>query len=368
MERKLASIRRIADVRPIPEADNIEMILVDGWELVTQKSNGFKVGDLVFYAEIDAFLPILPIFEFLRPKCYKNTQNLGEGFRVKTIKLKGQVSQGLALPLQEVLKAQEPDFVFSGEPQEGDDLTSFLGVQKYEAPIPAQLAGKAKGTLPGFLRKTDSERAQNILKYIYPKVGEYFEVTAKLDGSSMTVYCRSNNSMMEPEIGVCSRNLNLIEDSQNSFWQVARKRRLIELLERVHKDSGAQLALQGELVGPGVQKNKEKLTELEFYLFNVFDIELQRYLYPSERRAFVEASKDFYDIEIKHCPLIDSHTTLEMILDYPPHEEVMHRLVELSKGPMMNGEGHREGLVFKHCTSDFNFKVINPNFLLKYDE
>lgn len=363
-DRKLASIRRISEVRPIEGADNIETLVVDGWQLVTQKSNGFKPNDLVCYFEIDSFLPVRPEFEFLRPKCYKNTENLGEGFRIKTIKLKKQVSQGLVLPLKDVL---EYDFL-EEECQEGQDLTEYLGVKKYEQPIPAQLAGKVRGTFPGFLRKTDSERAQNLLKDIYAHIDQHFEVTTKLDGSSMTVYCRSNNDLLEPEIGVCSRNMNLIEDPLNAFWQVAREARLIELLEKVHKDSRANIALQGELVGPGVQKNKEKLPKLDFYLFNVYDIDLGRYLSPAERIAFVVGAKSEYAIEIKHCPLIHRHKTIEAILGYPSREQVMERLVEFSKGTMMNGEGHREGVVFKHSCSDFNFKVINPDFLLKYDE
>lgn len=363
-ERKLASVRRISEIRPIPEADNIQTIVVDGWQLVTQKSNGFKVGDLICYYEIDAFLPVRPEYEFLRPKCYKNTENLGEGFRIKTIKLKGQVSQGLALPLKDVL---EYDFL-EEEVVEGQDLTEYLGVKKYEAPIPAQLAGKVRGNFPGFLRKTDSERAQNCLKEIHQHMDEPFEITVKLDGSSMTAYLRSNNTLMEPEVGVCSRNMNLIADLQNSFWQVARNKRIIDALEALFKASGAQLAFQGELVGPGVQKNKEKLPELDFYLFNIYDIERQVYLSPREREVVVNGLKDIYGITINHVPIIAQSQKLDVALQYPHREEVMERLVELSKGTMMDGRGCREGIVFKHSNSDFNFKVINPDFLLKYDE
>src|SRR5438309_10635527 len=97
-ERKLATIRRISKIEPIEGADRIVKATIDGWELVTQKDN-YRVGDLCVYFEIDSFLPVRPEFEFLRKGCFKSTKNLGDGFRIKTIKLRGQVSQGLSLPL-----------------------------------------------------------------------------------------------------------------------------------------------------------------------------------------------------------------------------------------------------------------------------
>ena len=363
MDRKLASVRRIESVNPIEGADNIEMIRVDGWELVTQKSNKFKPGDLVCYLEIDSFLPIHPKFEFLRKSCYKNTENLGEGFRIKTIKLKGQVSQGLALPIGEFMDYEQDPF------KEGDDLTEYIGVKKWETPIPAQLAGKVKGNFPSFIPKTDSERAQNLLKDIEKMLVEPFEVTTKLDGSSMTVYCRANPNLSGCEIGVCSRNLDIIEDESNSFWKVARKNRVIEVLEKLNRDSGAQLAFQGELVGPGVQKNKEKLTELGFYIFNIYDIAAKKYLSPKVRESLIIGVEGLYDIKLNHVPIISTGMSLVDILGNPEtREELMHNLIVKSRGPMMNGSGYREGIVFKHLNSDFNFKVINPDFLLKYDD
>jgi RNA ligase (TIGR02306 family) len=368
MERKLASIRRIESVEPIPGADNIEMIRVDGWELVTQKSNNFKVGDLVCYLEIDSFLPVIPQFEFLRKGCYKNTENLGEGFRIKTIKLRGQVSQGLALPLSDIAKILNAPIDAPLLQEEGADLTAYLGVKKYEQPIPAQLAGKVKGNFPSFIPKTDSERAQNLLKHIEPLLEDNFEVTTKLDGSSMTVYCRSHPDLSEPEIGVCSRNYNITEDDTNAFWKCARAKKIIDALLQLHKTSGAQLAFQGELVGPGVQKNKEKLTELDFYLFNVYDITLKRYLTPAERQALVSGIKSFLKIDINHVPIVLTQKLSAFLNNPTNRQELMQSLIAASKGPMMNGNGYREGVVFKHGKSDFNFKVINPDYLLKYDE
>jgi RNA ligase (TIGR02306 family) len=359
VDRKLASIRKISSVKPIDGADNIEVIMIDGWQLVTQKSNNFKPGDLVVYFEIDSFLPIKPEFEFLRKSSYRNTENLGEGFRIKTIKLKGQVSQGLALPLTEFAQYSTHDcnwyLPFPNDIDyivEGYDLTEYLKVQKYEAPIPACLVEKIKGNFPSFIPKTDSERAQNLLDDIWDKYrDEPFQVTQKLDGSSMTVYRKDDY------FGVCSRNLDLLEDDVNSFWMVANKLNLKEKLNDVY-NRGYEIAIKGELVGPGIEKNKEKLTELEFYVFNVYDIKLQKYLTPEQAKMIADG------LGLKFVPVV--YTGVLGKCD--SKEEFMNMLTVMSKGPMMNGEGKREGLVFKHLNSDFNFKVINPEFLLKYDE
>src|SRR6185369_15683743 len=151
-ERRLATIRRVSAVEPIPGADRIVKIVVDGWECITQKTNNFEVGSLVLYFEIDSFLPVREEFEFLRKGCFKSTTNLGDGFRIKTIKMKGQIAQGLSLSLGDFFKQEkdgrwyyeiEPEGVECGHDrvsetiylEEGMDLTEYFGVQKYEKPL-----------------------------------------------------------------------------------------------------------------------------------------------------------------------------------------------------------------------------------------
>ena len=199
MERKLASIRRITDIQPIPNADAIEVVVVGGWKVVTKKGE-FNVGDLCVYCEIDSFLPILPQYEFLRKSSYKKLSTGEEGFRLRTIKLRGQVSQGLVLPLSVLPGGRE---LF-----EGMDVTEVLSITKYEPPIPASLAGKVKGLFPSFLHKTDEERVQNLanefgILHLFQPNKTYY-VTEKLDGSSATFYFRNG------EFGVCSRNLEYL--------------------------------------------------------------------------------------------------------------------------------------------------------------
>ncbi len=212
MERKLASVRVINDIQKIPEADMIELAIVDGWKVVVAKNVGHKIGDMVIYCEIDSFLPIKEEFEFLRKSSYKKMGDQ-EGFRLKTIKLRGQVSQGLILPIS-VLNPTDTNIYVT--PFEGLDVTEMLGIVKYEPPIPAELAGKVKGLFPSFIRKTDEERIQNLaseyeLFKTQNKEGVKFYVTEKLDGSSATYYFKDGI------FGVCSRNLELLETEGNTL-------------------------------------------------------------------------------------------------------------------------------------------------------
>jgi tRNA-binding EMAP/Myf-like protein len=173
MERKLASIRRIKEISPIDGADKIEVVKVDGWQVVVGKDVEYKAGDLVIYCEIDSFLPIREEFEFLRKTSYRKMGGI-EGFRLKTIRLRGVISQGLILPLSVLEGGGEMRIGISKQPhgdqlqlgpyddaliiEEGTDVTEILGIVKFELPIPAQLSGKVKGNFPGFLRRTDEER------------------------------------------------------------------------------------------------------------------------------------------------------------------------------------------------------------------
>lgn len=339
MTRKLASIRRISEIRPIEGADNIVIAAVDGWQLITNKENGFKVGDLCVYFEIDSWMPHSLAPFLTKPGSSPKIFNGVEGQKLKTIRLRGQLSQGLILPLTDDLK----------EFGEGTDVTELLGIQKYEKPIPAQLQGKARGLFPAFLRKTDQERVQNILSDLirHPGMDADWEVTLKLDGSSMTVY-NSGES-----VGVCSRNLDLHETEDNAFWQVARKKRLIEQMEKF-----PGYAIQGELMGPGVQGNRENLKELNFYLYDVWSIKDQRYLGKYERWDFLNHN----DFEVEDVPYIESTTLAE--LDKLEGNTLMEKILFYADRPSMH-HSIAEGVVFKLHNGSMSFKAISNRFLLK---
>jgi RNA ligase (TIGR02306 family) len=334
-ERKLASIEIVNNIEPIEGANAIEKITVKGWQLVAKKGE-FQKGDKCIYFEVDSFLPQIPQFNFLQAKGVKTLDLNGEkhsGYRLKTIKLRGQISQGLALPLS--------SFNLSTD-KEGDDVTEELGILKYEIPESAVLGGVTKGNFPAFLSKTDEERIQNLPKYFRTMQGRHFYITEKIDGSSCTFYI--NNG----EFGVCSRNMDLKETEKNSFWRIARELDIENKLKTLNKN----IAIQGELCGPGIQKNRQGFTKLSFRLFNVFDID--KY----ERYNFNDIVQLCENLNIEMVPVINSDWVFT---------GTMQDVISMADGQsMINIKCKREGLIFRALDNNhISFKVISNKYLLK---
>ena len=361
MERKLSSIRRISDIQPIEGADMIELAIVDGWKVVVAKEVGHRINDMVIYCEIDSFLPIREEFEFLRKSSFKKMGDQ-EGFRLKTIRLRGQVSQGLILPLSILFEgygyrvsetllnenvALEPNRTVISpsdmiELVVGNDLTEVLGIVKYEPPIPAELAGKVKGLFPSFIRKTDEERIQNLASEYEEMRKHTYYVTEKLDGSSATFYY--NNG----EFGVCSRNLELLETEGNTFWKVAR-----ELdLENKMREYGVNvnISVQGELIGEGIQGNPYKIKGQTVRFFNLFHIDLQEYDSLSIFQSLMS------DLDLETVPVLNTHFHLPDTID---------ELLLMADGKSeLNPNFDREGIVIRSLDRKISFKVISNKFLL----
>jgi RNA ligase (TIGR02306 family) len=333
MERKLASIRKISDLSPIEGADKIELATIDGWKVVVAKDVNHKVGDLIVYCEVDSFLPIEPEFEFLRKTSYKKMSDGREGFRLKTIKLRGQISQGLILPISVF-----GDFGWTA--YEGIDVTEKLGIVKYEPPIPAQLSGMVKGNFPSFLKKTDEERVQNLSKEFESYRNEQFYVTEKLDGSSVTYYVK------DEVFGVCSRNLDLLEDENNSMWKFATETGLRDRMVKL----GENIAIQGEIIGEGIQGNPYQRIGQTVKIFNGFDIDKYDYLSLEELLELVKT------LEVKTVPILDLDFTLPETID---------ELLLMAEGKsVLNLKAEREGLVIRSHDRKISFKSISNKFLL----
>ena len=337
-ERKLATIRKIAEVGAIENADKIQAYRVDGWWVVDSVDK-YKVGDLVTYLEIDSWVPheLAPFLsKGKEPREFEGVK----GERLRTIKLKGQVSQGLLLPLSEDTIKGAGILI-----AEGLDLTDHLGIIKYEKPLPAQLAGMAKGNFPSFIPKTDQERIQNLGKYFEElKANHTFEVTEKLDGSSMTVYINADES------GVCSRNLDLKFQESNSFWEAAIKNDLIAKI----KSTGRNLAIQGELIGEGIQGNSYKLQGRDFYCFDIFDIDIGEYLLPEARQYLCKY------LGIKHVVVVEPECKIT-------EDVTVGAILKVAEARSVVGvKPEREGLVFKsNSVHDASFKAISNKWLLK---
>lgn len=324
--RKMATIRRIDAVHPIVGADTIEAAVVGGWTCVVKKGE-YRAGDLAVYCEIDSWIPT-EIAPFLskgkEPREFEGIR----GERLRTVKLRGQLSQGLLLP-----------WTVGGE---GMDVSEQLGIVKYDVPINAQLAGIARGGFPSQIPKTDQERVQNLTEEIRAGQGLVFEVTEKLEGSSMTVY------RIGGTFGVCSRNLDLLRDENNAFWKAA----IDDDIEAKTKGLAGDYAIQGELIGPGIQGNIYKLKKPEFRVFDVYHITSGQYVEPHARRAFVDG------MGLLHVPVMaNTHVlcqNVEELIKMADAKSVMGDIV----GPW------REGIVFKQVGGGMTFKVISNKYLL----
>ena len=336
--RKLATIRKIDLIRPILDADAIECAVVGGWTVVIKKGD-FKAGDLAIYCEIDSWIPT-DLAPFLSKGKEPREYNGVRGERLRSVKLRGQLSQGLLLDRFVAL-----DKV--GEIHEGMDMSDLLNIVKYEAPVPACLAGKARGMFPSFIPRTDQERIQNLTTELsnWVALGLTWELTEKLDGSSMTVYVNADDS------GVCSRNLNLYDTEGNTLWQVAHRDQIITAIQ----DSQRNIAIQGELIGEGIQGNPYKIKGQSFYVFDIYDIDKRSYMTPTERRDFCE----FH--ELLHVPVIVDDKDLGM----GTVEELLSWANDKSR---LNPQADREGLVFKCNERQISFKTISNKYLLKHGD
>lgn len=345
--RKLASIKKIDNLEPIDGADKIELATVGGWKVVVAKNVGHRIGDKVVYCEIDSFLPIEPEFEFLRKSSYKKMVDGSEGFRLRTIRLRKQISQGLILPLEDAINVMKRRCgeVYHEMLQEGVDVTQMLGITKWEPPLPANLQGTVKGYFPGFIKKTDEVRIQNLKpEYQDWKNNDMgFYVTEKLDGSSATYYYKDG------EFGVCSRNLELKKDSKNTFWRVADELKIEEKL----KEFGRNIAIQGELIGEGIQKNRYGIKGQTVKFFNVFDIDNSKRLsYDDFCKTIIE------DLNLQTVPIT-------AVPGFKLPQTIDELLKMADKKSSLNDKTDREGIVVRSRDNQTSFKVISNKFLLK---
>jgi len=253
IKKNVATVRRISNIRKHPNADTLSLGTVLGWQVVfNHEQNSYQEGELLVYFEIDSVVPEKPEFEFLRNK----------HFRVRPIRLRGEASNGLCMPLH-ILPEKEGGY------QEGDDVTDFVGAFHYEKPLPAALAGQVLGRLPGFIIKTDEDNLRSYPEALDELRGREYYITRKDDGSSGTFY------FVDGHFGVCSRNLELKEDDKNTFWKMAHQYELEKQIRDYYL--GQKIAVQGEVVGPGVNGNALGLTQHELHIFSIQFIEERSY-------------------------------------------------------------------------------------------
>lgn len=335
--RKMATIRKISKIVSIQDAEFIEVAEVDGWRVVVKKGE-FQEGDLAVYCEIDSFIPS-KIAPFLTTSGLFPKEYLGiEGEQLKTKKLRGVISQGLLLPIgQNAIDAFK----------EGDDVSDELGIVKYDPPIPASCAGQIKGNFPSLVPKTDEERVQNLTKYWdkYSDSSLTWEITEKLEGSSCTFYLDR-----EGNFEVCSRNFSLKEDDNNSFWKPAK---MYNVKQKMLDNNLQGFAIQGELIGEGIQGNIYNIKGVDFYAYKIWDVVDSEYLKPEEQHNICNV------LGLKYVPVIYEYASI-------CNQDIQDVLQQAEDKSKLNPKQEREGIVFK-CNEDtsLHFKVISNKYLLK---
>ncbi len=331
--RKLATIRKVDAIKPIEGADAIELAVFGGWQVVVKKATEIKAGMLVVYCEIDSVFPEKPEYEFLRQ----------DKFRLRTKKFRGALSQGLVFKVEEVLK--------DGDFKEGDDVSQLLGITLYEPPIPAAISGEVAGAYPSSVPKTDEERVQNI------DVAEFYDidffVTEKLDGTSCSFIFDNNG------FHVCGRNWEYLDAPEQTFWKIAKFYEIESKLKKYYDNTGSYLALQGEVIGNGIQSNVYNLKGQDIFIFNIFDITKQRYLSSTEYRKVCEESG------LKTVPVVEEKMTIKG----KSHDDFL----KFAEGKsLLNPQAEREGVVFRSFDQTernqgkISFKAISNKYLLKH--
>jgi len=374
-ERKLATIQKVVEINPIEKYDRVQLATILGWRCIV-KINEFKVGNLGIYLEIDSEVPANKIcWEFMQKRKY----------RVKTLKMCGVISQGLFMPLaQDEIGFYVPDEYRVDNiksrvyVEEGSDVTELLGITKWESESDKEanaitnnkrkynwltkfmtrfewyrkLTKTKSKSFPNWISKTDETRLQNMPWILEKMKDQSFILTEKLDGQSVT-YWYKKQGWFGNEFGICSRTVRKFELDNSNWSVVARKLEVKNKLKLAYSLYG-DIAIQGEIIGPTIQGNKYKLTEMDLYVFNVFDIKNKRYFNINERLTFCG------QFGFKHVPVLNFNFKLKDTID---------EMVKYSTAKsVINDNTDREGIVIRTEDQSISFKVISPEWLLKHEE
>ncbi|MCL1835296.1 MAG: 2'-5' RNA ligase [Oscillospiraceae bacterium] len=340
--RNLASIQEIASVKPIEGADAIELVIIKGWQCVSKKGE-FAGGDKCVYFEVDSYLPLEERYEFLRRTSYRNNEFMGEGLRIKTITMRGEISQGLALPL-----AAFPEI---SETAAGADVTEQLGVRKWEVPEVVGSSGIEIGEKPFSIPTTDETRLQSMTEFLEAFAGKPYYISTKMDGTSCSLYTKDG------AVGVCGRNKEYKEDTEScAMWAWVYKKGLKEKLASL----GENIALQGEFCGHGIQKNRLKLLEPNLYIFDIVRLEENG---SRPKLGLKEAQGYCERLGLDMVPIEETGESFSYTLE---------ELLEKARGKYQSGMD-KEGIVvrtqeFAHNSElqhKMSFKVLNNDFLKK---
>ena len=307
--------------------------------------------DLAVYFEVDSFLPIRPEYEFLRSSSYKDSPILGEGYRLRTQKFRGQISQGLVLPIDVFPELAGKEW------NVGDDVTDLLGVRKWEIEEKATTGGTVIGQLPYMVPHTDETRVQANPELIQEFAGLEYYISTKMDGSSHSVYLDE-----EGLFHVCGHNYEYKDDGSSSFYELVKARRIEDRIRKYMENSTAKaITVQGEFCAPGIQKNRLKLTKPEWYVFTI--------MLDGKRIGLDEMLEICEETGLDHVPIEETG------IDLPSRYVTVEALLARADGEYPRG-GKKEGIVIRPVNpvysesigAELSMKVVNNAYLLKNGE
>lgn len=324
---KLATVEQIAEVTKHPNADKLDLVRVLNYWCIVGRDQ-YKVGDLIVFIQPDSVLP--NDREWAQPLLRYTSRG-----RIRAVRLRGEWSMGLIVPLQVAIDETGNPIRFMKECV-GDDLTNWLGITKHEPPVPG--SGNAKRWLPFNIPRTDEERWQN-LRNLDSLLGQEVVVTLKIDGQSFTAYVNGDES------GICSRSLELkMGDGEPSTnWHAIERK--YDMLNRMKDLSINGMAVRGEIYGPGIQSfghNPHSQMPLGFGMYSVWNIGLGEYVSWAEVELFAKA------INVPTVPVLERTVLTRELIDKYDH------VLETIDGKPF------EGVVVKG--NGFSFKIINKHY------
>jgi len=312
----VATIEKVTSVREHPNADLLQVATILGWDVVCKKQE-CKKDELVVFINIDSIVDPHPFFHFLQAKSY----------RIRPVKIRGQISQGLILPLESLQKFGCENI---HQLSIGDDVSHIVKAKHYEKAETLRVTGRSKGSFPSFLIKTDENNLRNFPMAIDEIRGKEVYITQKIDGTSATYYVKSG------KFGVCSRTLDLQTD-ENHYWNMVKKYDLA--FKMLNQDF--DLAIQGEIYGPSIQNNPTGIKQISFAAFNIFDIKNSQYGSLDELTSFcqnndIPQAKVIYRGEMKfELPDLISMANDQYYENGKPCEGIVIRTIEPIKSRCM---------------------------------
>jgi hypothetical protein len=371
IDRPMATIQKVVNKYPIVGCDNIEQIEVLGWQLIAKK-NDFNIGDYCVYFEIGSKLFPHPIWDVFLSKVHYN---------IKTMKMRGTISQGLALPTSILAEFEKGKKV---KIEEGVDVTKIIGVTRYDAEVePVQkestkkrsaivrflmryklcrtiyfkLYGNNKGDFPTHLiTPTDENNIQTLRSFFNNHDGKVVYISEKLEGQSGTFMNQPLNGFFnklfnKKDFTVCSHHYRNYDENSN-WGKVAKLYSIKQKLSDYEKLTGINAGVQGEIIGSGIQKNIYGINGYDFYVFNVKDIKKDTYFTLDEMILFCET------VGFKYVPILERGLVLtkDMTAKY---------FLDKSTGySTLNTKVLREGIVVRTEDMKLSFKARSPEYLM----